>query len=83
MDQLTKVLNKINSIVCRTNFSLTNGNWNLTYCISRINSIIQIAYCSKISFWENKEEYSAECDVTSFASLFTVLAATISFGYDL
>ncbi len=51
MDQLTKVLTQIDSIVFgQATVSLTNGNWNLSYCMSRINSIIQIDYGSKISF---------------------------------
>jgi hypothetical protein len=51
MDQINKSTysNQFYSMEEAT-FSLTNGNWNLSYCTSRINSIIQIAICSKTSF---------------------------------
>lgn len=49
----------------------------------RLIQLFKFLIALKLLFEKNKEEHNAEGDVTSFASLFTVLAATIYFGYAL
>ena len=84
MDQLTKVLTQIDSIVWEVPLLVLLMETGI-YITVRLGLIqlFKLPLALKLRFEKNEEEYNVEGDVTSFAALCTALAATTSCSYAL
>ncbi|MDR5587930.1 MULTISPECIES: hypothetical protein [Clostridium] len=84
MDQLTKVLTQIDFIVLGVPLLVLLMETRI--CLTVRLGLIQLLKLSlslKFLFEKSEKEHNVEGDVTSFATLCTVLAATISCSYAL